>query len=748
MNLMEMSFYGAILILVILTVRAVLKNRLPKITFTALWMLVLLRLLVPFSISSAWSVYTFLPSMDSVTEQARHFVQAVYEKYVSEGVVEDSSDISLPQRINGTGSIGDSRAVSNPGQDQIGMPEQGMRSEQDLDASAFPARAWDKERTVSEKTSISGTAGYRLPAWNIIWAAGFVFCTAYFTWIYLGCYREFQMSLPINNGMLINWYITHPLKRKLSIRQSDKIDSPLSYGIWHPVILLPKSTKWQDGFGLRYVLEHEYVHIRHFDAAVKLLMVASLCIHWFNPMVWLMYIFFNRDLELYCDETVIRRFGEEEKSAYAMTLIEMEEEKSRFILLGNNFSKNAIEERIRAVMKMKKMSLLNLGAAVILTGGITLLFATSCKAYGEAEAASTAEVQEYTRLEADAKDNSSASLSAKEVSDRSTMVYDEEEMKLLRRELRKREQELDELIQAKEAELSVLGDISSVIQEAERHKEVEISQEAVESKKTVQKKSAGQSASDSDMDALVQEIRQLKEERIRLQDVEDDLEWYDFVEEHYKNYRIQYHLPENRLYCDDTPLRYFYDKKNGGVLWADNEGQLVLEVIYDRQGKNIWGLSGGLADSAEAAEEFLTAEAADAVNEAAKASKSRAREAGEVTAAVEDAVQESADINIAYAISKSKEFSEYKKFGISYDKTTGYLMYDGKTIGYFMDETAPGVYTRFVDGSGALGITVVRDSGEIVRIVSFPFDEKEASNDIVSEDKVTKKEMQNLLEED
>lgn len=665
MSLMEMSFYGAVLILIILAVRAGLKNRLPKITFIVLWMLALLRLLVPFSISSAWSVYTYLPDADSVTEYAQRLAQAADGKDDGE------------------------RGMVGLTQDQTRIPDQGILTEPNPDTAAISSRTWDKGGAASEKTSIAEPTAHRLSIWNIIWAAGFVLCTAYFTWIYFRCCREFQMSLPINNGMLRNWYSTHPLKRKLSVRQSDQIDSPLSYGICRPVILLPKSTKWEEGFQLRYVLEHEYVHIRHFDAAIKIFMAAALCIHWFNPMVWLMYIFFNRDLELYCDETVIRRFGEEEKSAYAMTLIEMEEEKGRVIFLGNNFSKNAIEERIRAVMKIKKISLLDLGTAVILIGGITLLFATSCKAYEEAETTRTAEAQEYTGLEEYTKENSSTGISVEEVPDRSAVVYNKEEIKKLKTEVQKREKELDELIQAKEAE---------------------------------------QSASDFDMDALVQEIGQLKEERVSLQDVKDDLEWYDFVEEHYKEYGISYHFPENRLYSVNTPIRYFYDEKNGGVLWADNEGEVVLEVVYDKQGK-ILCLSGGPAESDEAVDTFFTDAAADAVHKAGKAAKSRARE---VTAVVEDAAKDS--VNIPYAISKSKEFSEYKKFGISYDKTTGDLIYKGKTIGYFMDETAPGVYTRFVDGSGTLGITVVRDSGKITRIVSFPFDEKSVSNGIASED--------------
>lgn len=68
-----------------------------------------------------------------------------------------------------------------------------------------------------------------------------------------------------------------------------------------------------------------------------------------------MYILANRDIELSCDETVVHSFGEAIKSVYASALIEMEEKKSHFSPLVNNFSKNSIEERIVSIMKLKKI---------------------------------------------------------------------------------------------------------------------------------------------------------------------------------------------------------------------------------------------------------------------------------------------------------------------------------------------------------------------------------------------------------
>lgn len=103
-----------------------------------------------------------------------------------------------------------------------------------------------------------------------------------------------------------------------------RISSPLTFGVLRPVILVPKKTDWTDETALRYVLEHEFVHIQRFDVLSKLLLIAAVCVHWFNPLVWVMYVLANRDLELSCDETVLRRFGGDIRAAYARVLIRME----------------------------------------------------------------------------------------------------------------------------------------------------------------------------------------------------------------------------------------------------------------------------------------------------------------------------------------------------------------------------------------------------------------------------------------
>jgi len=92
-----------------------------------------------------------------------------------------------------------------------------------------------------------------------------------------------------------------------------------------------------------------------------------------------MYILINRDVELSCDERVVRQFGEKSKSSYARTLITMEEKKSNLTPLCNNFSKNAIEERIKAIMKTRKTTVWALVISAVALVGIVVLFATSAK---------------------------------------------------------------------------------------------------------------------------------------------------------------------------------------------------------------------------------------------------------------------------------------------------------------------------------------------------------------------------------
>ncbi len=317
MSLLQMSFSGAAMILTVVVIRALALHKLPKNTFLVLWGVVLVRLLVPYSVPSAFSVYSLVGRLTSMTHEAT----------------------AIPV------------APAGP---------------------TFPLETMPGTTAFAPKPSVPA-----VDPWAVVWLIGVLGCGIFFAAAYFKCRREFRASLPVGNDYAKRWLQTHRLRRPVTIRQSDRISAPLTYGVFRPVILMPKTTDWADEEALAYVLGHEYVHIRRFDAVTKLALTSALCVHWFNPMVWIMYVLANRDIELSCDEAVIRGFGERTKSAYAMMLIRMEETRSGLSPLCNNFSKNAIEERIVAIMKIKKTSLVALFVAIALVIGVTTAFATS-----------------------------------------------------------------------------------------------------------------------------------------------------------------------------------------------------------------------------------------------------------------------------------------------------------------------------------------------------------------------------------
>lgn len=363
MSLLQMSMRGSVIILAVIMIRALLLDKLPKKTFLFLWGIALFRLTVPFSVSSELSVYSLLQRNPGI---AKVMDERVYDGQEVSGRQDDSGRMDASQAED--------------------MPDAEGITESMPDAEGTSDREAASDRNTSDRPILEGTAlGRSDLKWMTIWLIGFLVCAGYFILSYLKWRREFRFSTAVTHEEAARWLAAHSMKRRIEIRQSGRISAPLTYGLIVPVILMPETTKWEEGRELPYVLEHEFVHIRRLDGATKFVLIVGLCIHWFNPLVWAMYVLANRDLELSCDETVVRRFGEDSRACYTRTLIHMEEKKSALIPLSNNFSRNAIEERIKAIMKIKKTSLITILAAVALILCVTIFFATSAVTVPEPE---------------------------------------------------------------------------------------------------------------------------------------------------------------------------------------------------------------------------------------------------------------------------------------------------------------------------------------------------------------------------
>lgn len=527
MSLLQMSFLGTVIILLIVVLRAVLINRLPKKTFLILWWIALIRLLVPFSIKSVTSIYSLLQSIYSDINPVRTAQTTTFLPIHG----------NMPEIANGL-----------------------------------------SEAMVQRTESIS--------ILSVIWLAGLLLCFGFFAVSYIKCYREFRFSLPVENDILEAWKEKHPLKRSLSIRQTEAIAAPLSYGVIRPVILMPKNTEWKNIYQLRYVLEHEYVHIRRLDMLTKLIMIAAVCIHWFNPLVWVMYILFNRDLELSCDETVVRRFGMDIKSVYATALISMEEKKSGLTPLCNSFSKNAIEERIRAIMKIKKTSKFAVMISAVLVIGVTGGFATS---------ASSLEKNTET-----AQENGETTVALNEVNIRE-----------------------DEPLSS------------------------------------------------------------------------SDVEWW--TAEEYAKW-----LDEEKEVLQSMIGEKAYTGGDGWFVWTQEKVDETIALYEDNLQKIKDGMK--LSKSSDDAVGITMAYSPENIEYAKQEAET---------------VTENKDSN--ENVFSEEQLSEYAKAGITYQKETGFLMYDGKTIGYFRDEFKPGTYTISSKRGGTLRVEVQRENyGTITDVKAEP----------------------------
>lgn len=210
----------------------------------------------------------------------------------------------------------------------------------------------------------------------ILWGGGALVFGFYFFINHTRFRKNIRDALPITCEYILEWQKHNSTFRSISIKKSDRITSPLTFGVLRPTIILPNIVELYEEEELKHILAHEYVHIRRFDYVSKIVLAITLSIHWFNPFVWLMYILANRDIELSCDEIVLRALDEKSSTNYALTLINAADNQNHLALqLQSGFAKHALEERVKAILDTKKKS--NVGAtfAISLIVIVLLVFA-------------------------------------------------------------------------------------------------------------------------------------------------------------------------------------------------------------------------------------------------------------------------------------------------------------------------------------------------------------------------------------
>ena len=210
----------------------------------------------------------------------------------------------------------------------------------------------------------------------LVWLLGVCLLAVYFTAGYVRMYFQLREAIPFTEYAVNDTVVAEiclKLTDKVRIKVSDRIAVPITYGIFRPQIILPRTMDFQDRELLYFVFRHEKIHIKRMDNLWKLLLILALCLHWFNPLVWAMYFAMNHDMEIACDESVISAMEEKDRQKYAMTLVLFAEIQSSFPSMCSGFGQSAVSERIKEIMNYKKITKIgSLCAALILMGSMAV----------------------------------------------------------------------------------------------------------------------------------------------------------------------------------------------------------------------------------------------------------------------------------------------------------------------------------------------------------------------------------------
>ena len=347
LSLWQMSLGASAVILLTALLRYLAGPRLPRRMYVALWDVALLSSLIPFRVP--WEALARRIPDRAATIAGAWTGAPLPTVAVNAMVAENAAPAAMPMTVL--------PAVSGV-QRELAQATQTLRET----AQSAPVWLWQ--------------------ALGVVWGVGAIALATVLLSRWLTCRRAFAEALPCRDQRVAAFLQAHPMRRRIRVRVSNRIGSPLSYGLLRPVILLPASLSRADDQRLGYVLTHEFLHIRAWDMLRKSALLLALCLHWPNPLIWLMTRLFTRDMELMCDERVVRRLGG--RKAYCLTLLDMEAQRSN-LTMGTCFSVTGIEERIKVMKNRKHQSILSitlafaifLGAAVGAVTGIPMADAES-----------------------------------------------------------------------------------------------------------------------------------------------------------------------------------------------------------------------------------------------------------------------------------------------------------------------------------------------------------------------------------
>lgn len=342
-RLVVLQFQIIAAVLFVLLLRLAVR-KLPKVYSYLLWLLVFARLLCPVALETPFSI------MPSGEQSAAWVEQALQGGDASEpadmaGIQQNPAPVQTGVAMAGAADAGKDAAD----QHVAGLQPAGVKGK-----AAAPGR--DRSGADSGVTSPGLQRMFMvLPA---VWAFGVILILGY-------------------NGlalMRVRKLLGNARQYRDNIYVSAGISAPFTLGLFRPRIYMPENLA--DG-ECDYIICHERVHIRRKDYLVKNLAFVLTALYWFNPFVWLAFYFLERDMEMSCDEQVIRLMGTDIKRRYSQSLLNFAEGRGSLAVTPLTFGENSVKQRVKNVLSYKNARRWSvLLGIVILAGAGVALFTT------------------------------------------------------------------------------------------------------------------------------------------------------------------------------------------------------------------------------------------------------------------------------------------------------------------------------------------------------------------------------------
>lgn len=308
-HILNMGFAASCAVLAVIFLRQLLKS-LPKGYIYGLWLVVLFRFLCPITFTAPVSLFPVNP------------------KPLSQEIVYDKK----PEVQ--TGVIWVDRAVN--------------------DTVMGPLAPKDDARSVNP-IQIVLAAGF------LVWAAGAALFFLYHLIQYIRWKMRLSTAVPAEDNLIKE-------AAEIPVRVSDQIPGAFTMGIFRPVIYLPAGLTEEEA-GM--ILCHEKVHIRRKDGFVRFLWLAAVMIHWFQPLAWLGFRMMCADMEMSCDEQVLKEKNRAEKACYSKLLLR-EAERSKTLFLPLAFGKHSVYQRIRHILSYRRPGKAVQAVSIIILAGAAI----------------------------------------------------------------------------------------------------------------------------------------------------------------------------------------------------------------------------------------------------------------------------------------------------------------------------------------------------------------------------------------